>query len=66
MSYTVLFLTKARKELAVGWSWYEEQKTGVGDRFLNVVMDKVSQIEKTPERYPKRFKNYHEAIILCF
>lgn len=66
MSYTVIFLAKARKELAEGWSWYEGQKKGLGDRFLNVVMDKVSQIEQTPDRYPKRVKKYHEAVVPVF
>jgi hypothetical protein len=60
MSYTVLFLAKARKELATSWIWYEERKTGLGDRFINVVMNKVIQIGKTPDRYPKRIKNYHK------
>jgi plasmid stabilization system protein ParE len=66
MSYTVLFLAKARKELAASWSWYEDRKKGLGDRFINVVMDKVLQIGKTPDRYSKRIKNYYEAVVPVF
>jgi plasmid stabilization system protein ParE len=66
MSYTVLFLAKTRKELAASWSWYEDRKTGLEDRFINIVMDKVLQIGKTPDHYPKRIKNYHEAIVPVF
>ena len=58
MSYTVLLLSKARRELAGAFQWYEERQIGLGDRFVETVMHKLSLIEQEPTRYPKRIKNY--------
>jgi plasmid stabilization system protein ParE len=66
MSYNALLLAKARKELANSWSWYEERQPGLGDRFVKTVLEKITQIEKTPNRYPKRTRQYHEAIVPIF
>lgn len=66
MSYTVLLLSKARRELSLAFDWYEERQYGLGDRFAAAVMHKLSLIEKDPLRYPKRIKNYREAIVPVF
>lgn len=66
MSYTVLLLSKARRELAAAFQWYEERQSGLGDRFAEAVMHKLSLIEKEPTRYPKRIKNYREAVVPVF
>lgn len=56
MSYTAQLLSKARKELADGWRRYEERQQGLADRFVITVLEKVSQIAQTPNRYPKRIR----------
>lgn len=66
MSYTVLLLSKARRELAAAFQWYEERQSGLGDRFVETVMHKLSLIEQEPTRYPKRIKNYREAVVPVF
>ena len=66
MNYTVLLLSKARRELAAAFQWYEERQSGLGDRFVETVMHKLSLIEQDPTRYPKRIKNYREAVVPVF
>jgi len=66
MSYTVVLLSKARRELFVAFEWYEEKQHGLGDRFAAAVMHKLSLIEQDPLRYPKRVKNYREAVVPVF
>jgi plasmid stabilization system protein ParE len=66
MSNSLLLLSKARKELASAWGWYEDRQPGLGDRFVKVIFDKLAQIEQTPERYPKRIKQYREAVVPVF
>ena len=66
MSYQSLLLAKARKELTQVWKWYEDRLPGLGDRFAKNVFDKIARIEKTPERYPKRFRNYRETMVETF
>lgn len=66
MSYTAQLLSKSRKELADGWRWYEERQQGLGDRFVNTVLEKVSQMDQTPNCYPKRIRQYHEALVPVF
>ena len=66
MTYKTLLLSKARKELANGWQWYEERHQGLGDRFVKVVLEKITQIENTPKRYPIRIGQYHEATVPVF
>jgi plasmid stabilization system protein ParE len=51
MDYITEFSDKARFELFDGWSWYELQQTGLGDRFENEVYRKIDQVKKNPLIY---------------
>ena len=66
MSYSVVFLRRARKNILDAWNWYEDKQPGLGDRFLNEVDKVVRQIEKIPDRYPERKKKFREAKINIF
>lgn len=66
MTYTVIFLAKARLELLESWIWYEDKQAGLGDRFKDEVYKAIQQIEQNPERYPARKKPYHEKLVDVF
>ena len=66
MTYKTEFLPKARLELFEAWGWYEDKQPGLGNRFKEKVYDCIKSIEKTPERYPERRKNYREALVKIF
>lgn len=66
MSYTAILNPRARKELLKAWVWYEKKMFGLGDRFENEVYNRIKQIERTPERYPKKRSNFRETKIKTF
>jgi hypothetical protein len=63
---SVIISSRAQKELSEAWAWYEDRLVGLGDRFLNEVIDRLRQIELNPDRFPTRFKSYKEAPVNTF
>lgn len=66
MTYTVIFLAKARLELLESWIWYEDRQVGLGDRFKEEVYKAIQQIEQNLEGYPVRKKPYQEKLLDVF
>jgi plasmid stabilization system protein ParE len=66
MIYNIELLLRARLELLEAWEWYEDKQIGLGDRFKEQVYRCIRLIEKYPERYPERKKNYMEASVKIF
>jgi plasmid stabilization system protein ParE len=66
LPYSVIFSSRAQKEIASAWDWYEERQQGLGDRFIQEVIRKAWLIEQNPERYPTRYKSYKETILSVF
>jgi plasmid stabilization system protein ParE len=66
MIYNIELLLRARVELLEAWEWYEDKQVGLGDRFKEQVFKSIVTIEKYPERYPERTKNYREASVKIF
>lgn len=49
------------------YSWYENEKTGLGERFLKLVRVKLEQIVKNPEAFSQKTKSgYREAAVEIF
>lgn len=66
MSYQSFFVPEAQAELINAWTWYEDKNPGLGDKFLNEVYKRITQIEANPERYPQRKHSFHETIVKIF
>jgi plasmid stabilization system protein ParE len=66
MRYKAIFLSRALRELADAWAWYEERQPGLGNRFTNEVFKRISLIEHNPQAYPQRKRPYREAIVTVF
>ena len=64
--FTLSLLEPASKEFAKAAQWYEERTEGLGDRFSDIIQRKLQLIQQFPERYPKRKKNFREAIVKTF
>lgn len=60
MTYTFLLSPKAQDEILEAWEWYEDQRSGLGDRFKDEVYKKIKYILDHSEHYPLKRK-YHEA-----
>ncbi|HMH23295.1 MAG TPA: type II toxin-antitoxin system RelE/ParE family toxin [Puia sp.] len=66
LNHFSILSSRAQKEMAISWDWYEERQRGLGDRFLAEVLDRIKDIEKTPGRYPSRYKSYKETPVPTF
>ncbi len=66
MIYKLIINEEAQKEFEEAAAWYEEQQTGLGGRFVNVIRTKLELIAEYPERYPKRKRNFREAPVTIF
>lgn len=64
--YSVIYSSKAQKEIASAWEWYEERQQGLGDRFVLEIIRRSRLIEQNPERYPTRFRPYKETPVPIF
>ena len=64
--YRTIFSSKAQREIAESWNWYEDRQLGLGDRFLNEIAEHIRKIEQTPIRFPIRFKSYRETPVPVF
>jgi hypothetical protein len=52
--------------MAESWEWYEDRQRGLGDRFVKEVILRIGEIEKSPEKYPNRYKLYKETMVEIF
>ena len=66
MAYIIKLFEEADKEFMEAAAWYEEQKTGLGLRFIEVIKNKLNLIAQYPERYPKRRGNFRETHVKTF
>jgi plasmid stabilization system protein ParE len=66
LTYKALFSSRAQKEVAESWNWYEDRQLGLGDRFVREVANKIKLIEQSPDRFPPRLKKFREAQVPVF
>jgi plasmid stabilization system protein ParE len=65
-TYSSILSSRAQKEIAISWEWYEERQVGLGDGFVKEVIARIKDIQKNPERYPVRYKSYQEVSVPSF
>lgn len=61
--FTTIISSRVQKEISESWSWYEHRQPELGDRFVKSVINRIREIEQSPERYPNRYKTYKETLI---
>ena len=61
MSYKVIIHPEAEKEYLDACNWYEQETTGLGQRFKAAVFKQLEQIDKNPENYSKKDGRYRES-----
>jgi toxin ParE1/3/4 len=66
MSCPVLIRAEAEADMAEGFDWYEERRTGLGHEFLAEVKAVVKQIEGNPLRHAVVFLNVRRALVRRF
>ena len=51
MSYSYRLHPRATEDLTNAYAWYEEMQTGLGERFIKTVKDKIDHILSQPDLY---------------
>ncbi|MEA5599632.1 type II toxin-antitoxin system RelE/ParE family toxin [Nostoc sp. UHCC 0252] len=66
MNYVLVFRPEVREELNDAHSWYESQKPGLGDEFLDCVDETVNRISQMPESYVIVYGDMRRAVVRRF
>jgi len=62
VSWRVIIRPNAEADLQDARSWYESQRTGLGDELLNEVRSAVRLLEEQPERRPIYYNGFRRLI----
>ena len=66
MVYKLALRSEAERSIDLGIEWYENQKSGLGLRFLLEVEKYLKKITEHPKHYQVRRKPYREAPLKVF
>ena len=66
MNYVLVFRLEVQEELNEAYSWYESQKPGLGDEFLDCVNETVNLICQMTESYAVTYRDIRRAIVRRF
>jgi len=64
--YRLAIKSRAIAASREAYEWYEGQKVGLGERFLEVLTSVLRKIELQPELYSKVKKSYRQAKLYRF
>jgi plasmid stabilization system protein ParE len=62
----LVFRPAAAKDVEEGFRWYEEQRTGLGEEFLEEVERMVRAALESPQRYPIARRETRRALLQRF
>ncbi|MEL4895255.1 hypothetical protein [Crocosphaera sp. Alani8] len=57
MDYVLVFRPEIREELDEAYNWYEKQKVGLGDEFIDCIDDLLDRICLIPQSYPTVYRD---------
>jgi plasmid stabilization system protein ParE len=63
MSYSYRLHPQARIDLAEAYAWYENESSGLGERFVKIVQQKIDEVVSNPQWYGSKKKGFRETII---
>ncbi len=66
MDYVLVFRPEVREELDEAYHWYEKQKLGLGDEFLDCVNNTLTKVNLMPESYAIVYRDIRRALIKKF
>ncbi len=66
MNYVLVFRLEARNELDEAYNWYESQKIGLGDDFLEQIEAALDRICQMPESYSVAHRDVRRSIVRRF
>lgn len=63
MNYALVFRPEVRDELGDAYSWYESQRIGLGDEFIDCVDELLNRICTMPEAYAIVYRDIRRAVV---
>lgn len=66
MRYSLSFLPEVEEDAVSAYVWYEEKAKGLGEEFLRAFYASAAEIARTPNLYPKIYKNFHRKLLKRF
>jgi len=66
VKYTLIIKEEALDDIQEAYDYYEANKTGLGERFLDTLEGYLEQIQKYPEHYQIKRIPYREAFLKEF
>ena len=64
--YKIVFTKRASQEFDKSFSWYEQQRTGLGDDFEKAIEVVLGRISERPQSFRLGKKPYREALVKKF
>jgi toxin ParE1/3/4 len=62
----VVLLAAARRDVATAYEWYEQERPGLGARFIASLDTCLKTMQAAPAMYPKVVSDCHKAIVRQF
>lgn len=63
---SIVYKQRAKTDVKKAFSWYEQQKSGLGYSFLDNLEDAIINIQHNPLLYPKTHKNLRRILLKRF
>lgn len=63
MKHTIIIENEALEEIYDAYQWYEKQKKGLGEDFLNTLDKLYAYLDKYPNAAPIKYKQHHQAVL---
>lgn len=66
MEFKINIREEAVQDLVKGYLWYEEQKKGLGEKFVSEIESSLRYLRRNPEAFPKKRKSLRELSLKTF
>ena len=66
MSLPLVFRPEVQDDVDEAWAWYEKQRTGLGDEFLDEVRATLNRITEAPTLYAEVHRGARPALTARF
>lgn len=66
MNYVLVFRPEVRQELKEAYNWYESQKLGLGNEFIDSKDEMLNRICLMPESYAVVYRDIRRAVMQRF
>ena len=66
MTRALIVRARAERDIQAAFDWYETQRVGLGEEFLDHVRRTLEILRRRPEAFPVLYKNVRRAVISKF